>query len=50
MVLISIDADGIIQDEPFIFPYSRITDIEWDTRYTENWYQYLKSEKPGLLN
>ena len=41
--LISIDADGVVGDEPYLFPYSKITHVAWNTRYTDNWYQYMKS-------
>lgn len=41
--LVSIDADGDIEDEPFVFPYSRITHVAWNTRYSDNWERYLKS-------
>ena len=41
--LVSIDADGEIGDEPFVFPYSQITHVAWNTRYSENWERYLKS-------
>ena len=44
LTLISIDADGDIEDEPFVFPYSKITHVAWNTRYSENWDQYLKSQ------
>ena len=43
VLLESIDADGIIQDEPFAFPYSKIAHVAWNTRYSENWDRYLKS-------
>lgn len=44
LTLVSIDADGDIEDEPFVFPYSKITHVAWKTRYSENWDQYLKSQ------
>ena len=44
--LISIDADGVAGPAPFLFPYSKITHVAWDTRYAENWCRYLES-RPG---
>lgn len=35
------DADGIWQEEPVLIPFSSITHVAWDTRYTNNWYNYL---------
>ena len=43
MLLDSFDADGIFEDAPYAFPYSKITHVAWDTRYSENWYQYMRS-------
>ena len=42
VVIESVDADGDIEDEPVRIPYSHLTHVAWDTRYSENWDRYLK--------
>lgn len=37
----SFDADGKWDDSPLIIPYSSITHVAWNTRYTDNWFNYL---------
>ena len=34
-------ADGKWDDSPLIIPYSSITHVAWNTRYTDNWFNYL---------
>jgi hypothetical protein len=41
------DADGQWQEGTWDIPYSSITNIAWDTRYTKNWEMYF--EKYGKL-
>ncbi len=45
--LYSIDANGVYEEEPFDFPYSKITSVSWGTRYAETWYRYAKAH--GML-
>lgn len=45
VLLEDIDADGVIQEEPYRFPYSKITHVAWDTRYADNWYRYMKCHR-----
>ncbi len=45
VLLESIDANGMIQDELYRFPYAQITHLSWDTRYSENWHRYMKSHE-----
>lgn len=40
--LLTFDADGVWADVPTEIPYSSITHLGWNTRYTENWFEYLK--------
>ncbi|MBR2460290.1 MAG: hypothetical protein IKB34_03565 [Clostridia bacterium] len=35
------DADGIIDSEPTLIPYSAITSVSWNTRYANGWEKYL---------
>jgi len=37
------DAMGVWQERSLIIPYSSITHVTWDTRYTNNWEGYLAS-------
>ena len=41
------DADGIWQENMLTIPYSSITHIAWDTRYTNNWFDYLNNRNKG---
>ena len=41
----SYDADGVLSEEPVRIPYSSITHVAWDTRYTHNWQQYMESKQ-----
>ncbi len=34
-------ADGIWQEGTLTIPYSSITHVAWDTRYSNNWFDYL---------
>ncbi len=38
------DADGIWSDDLLEIPYSAITCVKWDTRYSVTWEKYLKSK------
>ena len=39
------DANGIWQEDLLRIPYSTITLVAWDTRYTNYWYEYLHSDQ-----
>lgn len=39
------DANGIWQEDLLRIPYSTITHVAWDTRYTNYWYEYLHSDQ-----
>ena len=38
------DAEGIWEEEPQTIPYSSITHVAWNTRYTDNWEGFLASK------
>ncbi len=37
------DADGVWQEE-LLIPYSSITHVSWNTRYANQWYEYLNRD------
>lgn len=37
------DADGIWEEDELVIPYSRITSVQWGTRYAEYWQRYFES-------
>lgn len=48
IVFRSLDADGIWQEDPLIIPYSTITHVAWNTRYSNNWEKYMASKAHDL--
>lgn len=42
LYFLEFDADGIWSDRPLEIPYSAITSVKWNTRYTTAWKKYLK--------
>lgn len=42
------DADGVWQEDPLDIPYASITHVAWDTRYTNNWYNYMNRDKRSI--
>ena len=45
-------ANGEFDEEPYIFPYSKITTVSWNTRYTKTWHEYLQAHDliPKFVN
>ena len=45
-------ANGEFEEEPYDFPYSKITSLSWDTRYATTWHEYLKTHSmiPEFVN
>ena len=42
LYFLDFDADGVWSSEPLEIPYSSITSVQWNTRYTTTWKKYLK--------
>ncbi len=42
LYFLDFDADGVWSSEPLEIPYSSITSVQWNTRYTTIWKKYLK--------
>lgn len=40
-------ADGVWQEGMLTIPYSSITHVAWDTRYANNWFDYLNHRDKG---
>jgi len=42
------DADGNWDEDTIIIPYSTITNVAWNTRYTKNWEKYMRKDTLSL--
>lgn len=50
LIFYHFDANGIWQDEMITIPFSSITHVAWNLRYTNNWYDYLNRDKENEHN